>query len=80
MKTLNDPEVELYEQAQVEAVARFSQALGIPDVHADPETIGGRVFLKFRVVGTLLFTTKRSETLTKASWPAIRFGDCSGFI
>ena len=49
MKTLNEPEVELSGQGQDEAVARFSQALGIPNVNADPEIVGGKEFLKFRV-------------------------------
>jgi hypothetical protein len=49
MKTVNEPEIELNEQGQLQAVARFSQALGVPDVPAETETVGDRVFLKFRV-------------------------------
>ena len=42
-------EIEVGEQGQAQAIAQFSQALGLPDVPAETELIGGRLFLKFRV-------------------------------
>jgi AAA ATPase domain len=49
MNIVSQTDLEVNGEAKSDAIARFSQALGLPDVPANTETVGGQVFLKFKV-------------------------------